>query len=417
MIKNFNKHHTLQGLLTLVLILTACRPGSGAVIPTETPASLPQVGATPTAIPPSATPTTTPTSVPTDTPLPPTSTPLPIAYGPDNFPVNVNPLTGLEAANPALLERRPIAVKINLVPRTTYRPTWGLSLADIVWEYYHNDGYTRLFAIFYSQDAELAGAIRSGRMPDNDLIQMYKSIFAYGSADILVNYRLLNAAYANRLVLEGQRSNCPPTAKAPLCRFEPAGPDLLLTGTQALSQYITDKKIENGRQNLDGMTFHQTLPAGGAAATQAYIHYSIDSYGRWDYDPATGRYLLFQDNNLAMTTAEETYAPLMDRVNNQQIMADNVVILVAQHSYFQPPPSEIVEIALSGTGKAYALRDGQVYVVTWNRPTNDSVLYLTFPDGSRYPYKPGTTWYQVIGSSSEVTQPQAGIWKFVFRFP
>ena len=42
----------------------------------------------------------------------------------------------------------------------------GLSMADIVYDYYHNDGYSRLHAIFYGQDAELVGAIRSGRLLD-----------------------------------------------------------------------------------------------------------------------------------------------------------------------------------------------------------------------------------------------------------
>ena len=38
-------------------------------------------------------------------------------YGPDNFPNEINPLTGLPAAYPALLDRRPLAVKISNGPR------------------------------------------------------------------------------------------------------------------------------------------------------------------------------------------------------------------------------------------------------------------------------------------------------------
>ena len=72
-------------------------------------------GLVPTA-PPTATttpsPTETPTSTETPSPLPtdtPTLTPLyPVeGYGPSNFPVNVDPLTGLKVTNPALLQRRP----------------------------------------------------------------------------------------------------------------------------------------------------------------------------------------------------------------------------------------------------------------------------------------------------------------------
>jgi len=120
---------------------------------------------------------------------------------------------------------------------------------------------------------------------------------------------------------------------------------------------------------------------------------------------------------LASDREEEGFAPLVDQVTNQQIEADNVVLLVARHQYYQPPPNEIVEILLSGTGKAYAFRDGKLNEVVWNRPAVDSVLYLTYEDGGTYAYKPGTTWYHVIGETSIVEQVSDDTWRFDFRFP
>jgi hypothetical protein len=79
---------------------------------------------------------------------------------------------------------------------------------------------------------------------------------------------------------------------------------------------------------------------------------------------------------------------------------------------------EILDILLSGKGPAYAFRDGQVYEVEWNRPTLDSVLFLTFPDGADYPLKPGTTWFQIHGESSILrSQEEEGLWRFEFRIP
>jgi len=400
--------------LLLAVIFTSCQASPTV---TASPTSLLQLDPTTTEVPPSATFTVAPSPTSTKTPVPPSATPTPVIYGPDNFPENINPLTGLAASDPALLEERPVAVKINLVPRTTYRPAWGVSLADIVWEYYHNDGYTRLHAIFHGQESELIGAIRSARMPDNDLIQMYKSIFAYGSADVNVNMRLFNGAYADRLVLEGQRANCPPTAQNPFCRFEPNGPDLLLSGTRALIDHIVINQIGNSRQNLDGMLFHETPPVSGGSAVKINVHYSSDSYSQWDYDTTIGSYSLSMDGGMVYRPEDEVYLPLTDRVTDTQVTAENVVILVMTHQYFQPPPNEIVEILMSGVGKAYAFRDGMVYEVQWNRPTFDSVLYLTFADGTRYPFKPGKTWFQVIGQTSEVTTAAEDSWRFDFRFP
>jgi hypothetical protein len=400
-------------LVCILLLLAAC--GQKDQPPTSTPAPTQQLStATST---PQPTATSTSTSTPTETPtVTPTETPAPVVYGPKDFPSDVNPLTGLQVSDPAILNRRPVAVKINIVPRTTNRPPWGISFADIVYDYYHNAGYNRFHAIFYGSDAELVGPIRSARLLDNELVRMYQSLLAYGFADENINTRLLNSEYANRLVLEGQRVDCPPTAQTPLCRYEPSGSDFLLGSTLAITEYARGKGITTEGMNLTGMYFTGLPAQGGAAGKQVYVRYSGDEYTRWDYDPASGKYLRFQDNVYDQGQGEE-YAPLLDRLTNQQIAAENVVVLYVRHEYFRQPPGEIIDILLSGTGKAYAFRDGQVYEVTWNRANIYSVLSLTFSDGSPYPLKPGKTWYQVIGQTSTSSQPLPDSWRFQFVIP
>jgi hypothetical protein len=279
-------------------------------------------------------------------------------------------------------------VKVNISPRRLYRPPYGLTLADIVYDYYHNAGSSRLHAIFYGNDADLIGGIRSGRMFDGELVRMYKSIFAFGSADIKIRQRLFNSEYSDRLVLEGGRSACPPTAERPMCRLANTPSDL--------------------------------VPEGGQAANQIYVRYSGDSYVRWDFDSATGRYLHFQDGAYDNANGrDEKYDPLIDASNNQQIAAENVVVVLVRHEYYQTNADggEIIDILLSGTGTAYAFRDGQVYEVNWNRPTFTSVLSLTYADGRPFPFKPGQTWFQLIGFNTEITQPSAEAWRFVHLMP
>jgi hypothetical protein len=401
--------------LMLLLFVTACNqvtaiPTSTAseealVIPTNT------LPATP--LPASETPEATITV----TLAPVAATPSgPVMYGPNDFPESVNPLTGLTVSDPSLLDRRPLAYKINLVPRTYYRPSWGLSFADIVYDYYHNDGYSRLYAIFYGQDAELVGAIRSGRMLDQELVRMYQTIFAYGSADALINARLLNSEYSYRVFLEGKEAACPPTSTNPFCRFEPNTYSLMLSSSDALSKFATAEGVDNERQNLEGMSFNSEIPSGGTPGEQIFVRYSGDDYGRWDYDAASGSYLRFQDAVFDQGNGEE-YEPLVDRLNDEQINAENVVVLLVRHEYLQRPPAEIVDILLSGQGTAYAFRDGQRYELTWNRPGLNTPLFLTFADGTAYPFKPGQTWFQVVGTSTVITQPEDSAWRFVHWMP
>ena len=370
----------------------------------------------PTAIPPTSTFTTVP---PTETPTPPTATTQPTAvpatqsYGPSDFPSNVNPLTGLPVEAPSLLERRPMAVKVQIFPRGQ-RPPWGVSAADIIYDYYQNNGMTRFHAIFYGQDAEKVGPIRSARLLDRELVQMYKSVFAFGGADRRILKRLFNSDFSDRLLLEGY-GKCPP-----MCRIDPNGYNYLITNTKEMTDYVNEQGISNERQNLDGMLFDSAAPEDGQTGTQNYVRISISAYNRWDYDPESGLYLRYQDTTEANDAASEVYAPLVDKGNNQQLTAANVVILLIPHKYFyksKSGSSEIIDIKLNGTGKAFAFRDGKMYKVIWNRPESDSVLYLTFPDGSLYAYKPGNTWYEVVGETSKVSDLGSGIWRFDSAIP
>ena len=110
--------------VSLSLLLTACTPAAPGTVTAPAPTEIPVASSTPLP------PTVTPSPQPSPTPLYPSE-----GYGPSNFPSNVNPLTGLQVADPTLLNRRPVLVKVSNLPRYV-RPQWGLSLADIVFEYY-----------------------------------------------------------------------------------------------------------------------------------------------------------------------------------------------------------------------------------------------------------------------------------------
>jgi hypothetical protein len=212
------------------------------------------------------------------------------------------------------------------------------------------------------------------------------------------------------MVMEGSQ-NCPP-----MCRIEPEGNNYLVADTSGLHEYIQGKDLEDVRQNLDGMSFDARPQEGGQPGTQLSTRYSISSYNRWDYDPKSGRYLRFQDTQEDEGTGE-VLEPLTDRLNGQQVAADNVVVLYLGHNIDPPYGPNVMQIGMFGEGDAIAFRDGQAYRLRWLRPKADSVVYLEYPDGSVFPYKPGVTWYQVIGTSSDVTEGEDGAWRIVSKIP
>jgi hypothetical protein len=386
----------------LAFFLAGC--GQLFATPTPTPTSTPTPTATFT---PTATPTPTETPTPTITPTPTRDFPAE-GYGPSDFPANVNPLTGLKVEDPALLERRPLLVKVANLPRE-YRPQWGLSLADHVYEYYIEEGTTRFAAIFLGNDSEMVGPIRSGRFFDHRLMQMYKPNFAFGSADYRVRNLLYNQNYADRLIIE---SACPP-----MCRYEPSGANYLMADTAALTDWINQKNLREGndRQNLDGFRFLYDLDVTGAPARQVFIRYSGAIYNRWDYDPQSGKYLRYSETQNDLNDNDPVYAQLTDRLTGDPISADNVVLLYVTHQYFSLKP-EIVDIVVSGPGKAYLFRDGQMFALTWYRNAVDELFFLAGPDRKPFPLKPGNTWFEVVGSTTQVSS-EGNAWRFRFSIP
>jgi hypothetical protein len=378
----------------LSVALAACGPAAPTASPT--PIETPTISAASTPAPTAA------------TTLGPTPSFPPEGYGPSNFPSNVDPLTGLTIANPALLDRRPMVIKVSNLPRNV-RPQWGLSLADIVFEYYTEEGTTRFAAVFYGNDAEIVGPIRSGRFIDSDIVRGYKAIFAFGYAYVAEMQQFVKSDFADRLVVEASGT--------PLYRYDPNGHNDLVVSTSALSTYITSKGIKNGRQNLDGMSFKLEAPAGGQPGKQVIVRYSGSIYNRWDYDPTTGKYLRFSDTFDDFNVQNEKYAQLTDRLTNQPIAFDNMVVLFVTHEVYSTDSHgvKIYDILFSGSGDGYAFRDGQVYQVKWQRNDTD-VVSLTNLDGTPFPFKPGTTWFEVMGVSSTVQQTDQG-WRFTHQMP
>lgn len=318
----------------------------------------------------------------------------------------INPLTGLLVQNPVTLHRRPILVKVENLPRSS-RPQWGLSFADIVYEYHTEEGTTRFGAIFYSQNVEKVGPVRSGRIFDIHLIQMYKPIFVFGSAYVTVLDEYGKYDFVNRFVVEGPYTN------PALFRYEPDGRNFLLANLHEMDTIIGFYGIDNSQPDLEGMTFDEIQPANGSTATQIFVRFSSAIYNRWDYEPESGRYLRFTDAENAYSPSDEAYEQLFDRLTGEPISTDNLVILMVENVAFAP---NIYDILLSGDGKAFIARDGQIYDALWSRESPDDVLSLVREDGTPLPFKPGGTWFEVLSVPTNV-EKNGDSWRFTFRVP
>ena len=342
--------------------------------------------------------------VPPSPTVTPTSTVI-AASGPTDYPVGVNPLTGLEVASPENLERRPLLIKVSNFPRGN-RPQSGLSLADLVFEHYTEAGSTRFSALFFGSDVERVGPIRSARFFDVELMRMYNAIFAFGSADYRVRMRIFGSELADLAVSEFP-AGCPP-----MCRYDPANYNYLVAKTADLQAYIEGLGVSNDRPPIEGMAFDTQVPQGGEPGLQLDLRYSLAAFNQWTYDSESGLYLRAQETG----TDQLEVAPLEDALTGQRIAAANVIVVFVLHEYYLVSP-EMIEIRLYGRGPALVFRDGQVFSVTWVRDGQYNVLTFETDDGQPFPMKPGNSWIEVVGSTSGIEFPEADAVTVRFSIP
>ena len=385
-------------LMTAVLLISGCTQSAPRDLSDleETAVVQTLTAMAPTLPPPTETPTPTATSTPTPTPTKVTS------LGPDNFPADVNPLTGLQVEDPSLLERRPVIVKVANYPAVG-RPHAGLSYADIVLEYYIGEGSNRFAALYYGQDASKIGPVRSGRLVDPELARMYQAVLAFSGANEENVLPRIYDLLGNRILTEG---NCPG-----LCRD-----DYTVVGVFANSADVTTtlaaRGVTQSKPDLTGMLFDTKLPSGGRKAEKATLFYNYLDKGDWVYDESSGKYLRWIEN----ANNYEQMIPLVDRLNNEQLAFSNVIMAYATYTEYSSVLHDIAVWDNTSGMKAVVFRDGQAYDVTWKASSQEKPIQFFDAQGNLFPLKPGNTWINLIGSSSNLEVSNAE-WLFTFRMP
>jgi hypothetical protein len=346
---------------------------------------------TPTALPPTTTPT-------------PTETPIPLVYpvGPSGFPTNVDPLTGLIVADMRWLERRPLGIKVSNFPRSA-RPQFGLSQADLLWEFYTEFGNTRWVAMYYGQEAEKVGPIRSARVLDTRLVPHYDAILVHVQAFETVWEEISKSGIDT---INEFPASCPA-----ICR----DPDVELAENSAFGNTIELTKyakrigmVTGERPNLDGMVFDPAAPEGAKSAIGARIYFSSSATAQWKYDEETNRYLRFSEDDLM------ALVPLDDRAVGAQLAVDNVVVLMVDIFTYagKAGTGEQLDMDLNSSGKAFFFRDGVVVQGGWQSGGPNVPLQFVDSQGEPYALHPGSTYFAILGKWNIGAAAASSEWHF-----
>jgi hypothetical protein len=337
----------------------------------------------------------TPTAGPTPTPTPAGQ------IGPIDYPQGVNPLTGLPVENPDNLLLPPALVSITNFPVSS-RPQAGLSYSPFVFEIYIGEGMTRFLAMFYGDfpmpqengtgqgtdssssavgtltDNAMIGPIRSGRLPYEWIRKLFNGflVMASASSSVATSLNQYTSVY-------GTDASSPNSAMIDVTRLE---------------QIAQENQKRLGELALSGLAFNEAVPDGGVTGERIWLMYAYLNQVNWQYDSLSGSYQRYQDHADGVT-----FDLMTDRLNQEALSFENVVILFAPHEVVTPT---IIDINLMYMKKMPALlfRDGQMYKIFWTTISEDyerstgklRPIRFIDADGNPFPLNPGQTWVEVV---------------------
>lgn len=306
---------------------------------------------------------------------------------PPPVPAGQCPLTGLPLANPALLNRRPLNVRIDNAPPA--RPQSGLGSADIIFETLAEGGITRFTAVFLcsAADADI-GPIRSARLIDLQLEPMFKAILVHVGAAAPVT-DMIWSSEVGEFDFDPVLRGTPGFGRIP----SRPSPHNVYTSIGTLWSVAGSRGMV-GPVDLQGLSFDANAPAGGVRANVVRVPYSAVSDVSYTYND--GRYTKLLGG-----------APHVDANTGQPIRLANVIALYAKATYTSVLEDGVTSRSLhfnvQGAGNALLVRDGLAYSITWYREGRNILFHFRDVHGNPIPLKPGPTIVNIVPLELRVT--------------
>lgn len=302
-------------------------------------------------------------------------------------PVLLEPLTGRALADPGLLDRPAVAVKVSDV--RSAHPQVGVDRADIVFCEPIGVSYTRLAAVFHSDLPERVGPVRSARPMDAPILSPIAPVFAHTMAAEWVMTYLDSTAQVESL----GSLEVPADAGAYLVDPARPAPDHVLVAPAVLLD-LTQTKTPPEPYFQYAPTAAQASATTGAAATTVSIPYGPDWDVRWDYHPRSGQYRRAQPWGLHITA------------DGTRISATNVLVLTVDSVTQKLAPGAGAPVPvlqlINSSGRLTAFAGGHAVHGTWSKGDVDDPFVLSADSGEPLLLAPGTTWVELPASGALV---------------
>jgi hypothetical protein len=308
-------------------------------------------------------------------------------------------------------KHEPLGVMIE--NHTDARPQSGISYADIVYEAIAEGGITRLLNIFYCQDADVIGPVRSARTYFIDFLSEYGTFPLYahvggantsGPADALGQIGDYGWAGVNDL---NQFSIGFPVFLRDYDRMgrTVATEHTMYSSTTKLWDYAAksrkitdvDSEGESWTKGFTPYTFKEDASLSARPVSQT-INFDFwdghDDYGvNWTYDKTNNLYLR---NNGGK--------PHVDLDTKKQLTTKNIVILFMRESRANDGYEGNLHMlyGTKGTGNVKVFIDGTEVDGTWSKKNRTAHLLIKDKRGKEIEFSKGKIWFEVVSPATDI---------------
>ncbi|EKE01573.1 MAG: hypothetical protein ACD_21C00100G0003 [uncultured bacterium] len=281
----------------------------------------------------------------------------------------------------------PLALMIENAAFGGVRPQAGLSFAQVVYEIVVEGGITRFMAVYSGEMPDVIGPIRSSRPTFLEFSSEYDALHGHagGSPEAL---QAISGLALNDLSALGTDS-----------RFfyregSKIAPHNLFTSSSLLTLARRDKGLDNATAEFDSWVFKDDAKSKIKPTTESSVTVDFGSgqlyIAKYVYDYKTNSYSRW-------TGGEEQ----IDAITGKPMQIKNVIVQVVPSAVSVDDEGR-VNYNVTGEGKAYIARDGEVLEGVWKKADRQSrTLWYTI-DGKEIELNRGATWIAILPETGTV---------------
>lgn len=325
------------------------------------------------------------------------------------------PLNGAlysKAAKSRWEKRRPLGIMVQ--NNIAARPQSGLSSADVVHEAVAEGGITRFLVMYYCQEPEIVGSVRSARIYFLKMLQGFGEYPLYahvggantpGPADALGEIKDLGWYAYNDM---DQFAVPFPNYWRDYDRLPGVATEhTVYTNTKKLWDYAAknrnltnvDKKGISWDEDFDPWEFQDDAKQD-KRGTVAKINYGFwdDKLGsdytvQWNYDAASNTYLRTNGGK-----------PHIDKNTEEQIATKNVVVVMADESVAKDgyDHGQHLLYDVIGSGDAIVFHNGQAIEGEWEKKKEEDMMRFYDDKGKEISFVRGQIWISILPTGNDV---------------